>query len=77
MSTIANNPETGATGIVDQENYTDDNFKREISQALAIKLNLKTRQHANEKMLHEIVRSCGKCSTLKQAVQARSAVYDE
>ena len=55
---------------------TGDNFKREISQTLAIKLN-KTRQHANEKMLIEMVKSGGKCSALKQAVQARSAVYDE
>ena len=77
MSAITFSPETGAQGTVCQENYTDDNFRREISQALAIKLNLKTRQHAKEKMLHEMVRSGGKCSTLKQAVQARSAVYDE
>ena len=77
MSAIAINPETGAPGTGIQENYTDDNFRREVSQALAIKLNLKTRHHANEKMLHELVRSGGKCSTLKQAVQARSAVYDE
>ena len=62
MSTIANNPETGATGIAGQENYTDDNFKRQVSQALAIKLNLKTRQRANEKMLIEMVKSGGKCS---------------
>ena len=77
MSAIANNPETGATGIGGQDNYTDDNFKREISQALAIKLNLKTRQHANDKMLSKLIRSGGNCSSLKQAVQARAAIYGE
>ena len=51
MSTMANNTATAPTGNVGSD-YTDDSFKREVSQALAIKLNLKTRQHADEKMLY-------------------------
>jgi len=45
MSSIARIPDTGIPGRV-TTGHLDDNFKTEVSQALAIKLNLKTRQHA-------------------------------
>ena len=76
MSSIARNPDTGIPGRV-TTGHLDDNFKTEVSQALAIKLNLKTRQHAHKKVLQNMVGSGGKCSSLKQAVQARAAVYGE
>ena len=77
LSTFAKCPQGDLTGRSLQVNHSDDSFKSEVSQALALKLNLKTQQHANEKVLHELVKSGGRCRTLKQAVQARAAVYDE
>ena len=76
MSFIARNPSSGVSGRVCDHNL-DDSFKTEVSQALAIKLNLKTKQHANKKVLHKLVQSGGKCTSLKQALQARAAVYGE
>ena len=51
-------------------------FNEQVSQALALKLNLSTHQHVNEKAL-EALRNGGaiRCS-LKQTVQARAAIYD-
>ena len=77
MSSFARYPEADLSGRGSQDNDLDDNFRSEVCQALALKLDLKTQQHANEKVLHEIVKSGGRCRTLKQAVQARAAVYDE
>ena len=77
MSAISVNPETAASGVGSENSITDNNFRQEVPQALAIKLNLKTHQHANEKVLRSIVATGGRCRTLKQAVQARAAVYDE
>ena len=77
MSTISLNPEAAASGMGTRINNTDNNFRQEVTQALAIKLNLKTQQHANEKVLRNIVATGGRCGTLKQAVQARAAVYNE
>ena len=76
MSTIARNPDSGIPGKV-TANHLDDNFKTEVSQALAIKLDLKTRQHAHKKMFQKLIKSGGSCSSLKQALQARAAVYGE
>ena len=77
MSAISANPEMADSGNGFGISDTDNKFRQEVSQALAIKLNLKTQQHANEKILRNIVATVGKCGTLKQAVQARAAVYDE
>lgn len=77
MSSIANDPSTGATGSGGQVNSLGNNFHQQVQQALAIKLNLKTRQHANERVLRGLLKSGGRCGTLKQAVQARAAIYDE
>ena len=56
------------SGTVPQYNSTDENFTNQVSQALALKLNLKTQQHANEKMFRSLSGSGGRCLTLKQAV---------
>ena len=77
MSSIAREPITNATGCGGQANNLGSNFHQEVQQALAIKLNLKTRQHANERVLRGLLRSGGRCGTLKEAVQARAAIYDE
>ena len=77
MSAISMHPEDAASGIGDRINHLDNNFRQEVTQALAIKLNLKTHRHANEKILRNIVATGGRCGTLKEAVQARAAVYDE
>ena len=77
MSTFAKCPQGDLSGRSFGVNYSDDSFKSEVCQALALKLNLKTHQHANEKVLQEIVKTGGRCRTLKQAVQARAAVYEE
>ena len=76
MGTIARIPDSGIPARVTSD-HLDDTFKTEVSQALAIKLDLKTRQHANKKMLQKLIKSGGSCSSLKQALQARAAVYDE
>ena len=77
MSAISLNSEAAASGIGTDLNHTDNKFRQAVTQALAIKMNLKTHQHANEKVLRNIVATGGRCGTLKQAVQARAAVYNE
>ena len=76
MSSIANDPEGGISGRHFGNNL-DSNFQNEVSQALAIKLDLKTKQHANSKALQKLIKAKGVCPTLKQAIQARAAVYGE
>ena len=46
-----------------------------MSQALAIKLNLKTIQHANERALEKLVKET-RSGGLKQTLQARAAIYN-
>ena len=76
MSAVACNPVTGAKGKVLPSIYShNDAFSEQVSQALAIKLNLKTAQHANEKALGHLLQSDTYNGELKQTLQARSAVY--
>ena len=75
MSSIACNAEAGAKGVFNSISQDNDSFKEHVSQALAIKLNLKTTQQANEKVLLSLLKSEGKNSGLKQTLQARAAVY--
>ena len=77
MRMVAQNPRERVTGTSSGFDVTDNDFKTQISQALALKLNLKTQQHANERMFRRMVASGGDCSSLKQAVQARASVYGE
>ena len=57
--------------------WGNNNFKEYVSQALALKLNLKTTQQANEKALLDIKKSRGSSAGLKQASQARAAIYGD
>ena len=78
MSTIARNPEEEAQGTGQyMNNSSTEQFHNELSQAVALKLNLKTHQHANEKMLRVLMGTGGQRAVLKQAVQARAAVYEQ
>ena len=54
MSAIAGNAEVGAQGKFNLVSGGNDNFNDYVSQALALKLNLKTTQQANEKALLNI-----------------------
>ena len=76
MSSIARNPVSGAKGgVPGNVSQHNDTFSEQVSQALAIKLNLKTAQHANEKALGQLLQK-GTCKgELKQTLQARAAVY--
>ena len=74
MRSVAQDPQRGASGKV-LTKCAFDKFQNEVSQALAINLDLKTRQHANEKTLHRLVRSAEEFSASKEAVQARAAIY--
>ena len=76
MSSVACNPVEGATGrIISNFDHLNDNFNEQVSQALAIKLNLKTVHHANEKALGLLLQSNTCNGELKQTLQARAAVY--
>ena len=75
MSAIACNAEAGAKGVFDLVSQGNDSFREQVSQALALKLNLKTNQQANEKVLLNLLKSKGQKVGLKQMLQARAAVY--
>ena len=75
MSSIACNAEAGAKGVFNLVSQGNDSFKEHVSQALALKLNLKTTQQANEKVLLSLLKSDGQKGGLKQMLQARAAVY--
>ena len=77
MSAIACNAEVGAQGRFNLISGENDTFKENISQALALKFNLKTTQQANEKALLDIKKSRGSSAGLKQALQARAAIYGD
>ena len=75
MSSIACNAESEARGVFELASQGTDSFNEQLGQALALKLNLKTSQQANEKVLLSLIRSGGKKAGLKQILQARAAVY--
>ena len=77
LSAIACNPIGGAEGQVDNKSKYSDTFSEQVSQALAVKLNLKTNQQANERALVQLIQSQTRSGGLKQALQARAAVYDK
>ena len=54
MSNIACNPSHGAEGQVPYDFGSYNSFSEQVSQALAIKLNLKTVQQANERALEKL-----------------------
>ena len=55
----------------------EDNFRDELTQALALKLNFKTTQQANEKALANLINKKGTATDLKQMLQARAALYGQ
>ena len=74
MSSVACKPEAKAKGeVVSNFAYPNDTFSEQVSQALAIKLNLRTSQHANEKALGQLLQANN--GELKKTLQARAAVY--
>ena len=75
MSAIANNAEAGAKGVFNLVSGGDDTFKETVTQALALKLNLKTNQQANERALLNLLKSKGSTVNLKQTLQSRAAIY--
>ena len=75
MSAIANNAEAGAKGVFNLVSGGDDTFKETVTQALALKLNLKTNQQANERALLNLLKSKGSTVNLKQTLQSRTAIY--
>ena len=81
MSSIACNAEFLAKGtfsnMVKGGGGGTDNFNDQLSQALALQLNFKTTQQANEKALRSLLKSQGLATDLKQALQARAAVYGD
>ena len=77
MSSIACNAETQSQGVFSNISGGDDKFREQLTQALALKINFKTTQHANEKALLQIIKSKGSAHELKQALQARAAVYGD
>ena len=56
MSSIACNPSEGAKGQVYRDSNAYNSFSEQVSQALAIKLNLKTVQQANERALEKLAK---------------------
>ena len=77
MSAIACNAGENTKGIFSNLCIWGEPFEDEIAQALALKLNLTTAQRANEKALTDLTKSNGASAGLKQAVQARAALYGE
>ena len=77
MSAIACNAEAGAKGVFDFVSRGQDSFKEQISEALALKLNLKTTQQANERSLANLLKSKNTRGDFKQVLQARAAVYGQ
>ena len=76
MSAIARNSR-GADQRTGHDNQDfESKFHEQVSQALALKLNLSTHQHANEKALGVLRKSGGEGCNLKQTLQARAAIYD-
>ena len=75
LSNIARSPAKGAKGHVPSYENSQSTFNEQVSQALAIKLNLKTIQHANERALEKLVKET-RSGGLKQTLQARAAIYN-
>ena len=79
MSSIACNAEFQAKGMFSHiaKGGEEDNFRDQITQALALKLNFKTTQQANEKALRSMLKSRGLATDLRQSLQARAAIYGD
>ena len=76
MSAFARNPDAESTRRDSGRSEFESKFSEQVSHALALKLNLSTHQHANERALWTMRRDGAIRCSLKQTVQARSAIYD-
>ena len=77
MGAIACNAGENTKGIFSNLSAGGEPFKEEFAQALALKLNLSTAPRANEKALTDLTKTSGSSAGLKQASQARAALYGE
>ena len=77
MSAVACNAGENTTGTFSILSAWGEPIKDEFTKALALKLNLTTAQRANEKALTDLTKSSGGSAGLKQALQARAALYGE
>ena len=77
MSAIAGNAGASTKGIFSNLSMGGKHFKEEFAQALALKLNITTTQRANEKALMDLTKASGSTAGLKQALQARAALYGD
>ena len=75
LSSIVQGTGVSPSGQGELAYTSNDNFKDYLTQALAAKLNIKSAQQVNEKSLLKILNDKGSAADLKQAVQARAAVY--
>ena len=75
MTSIAGNAESKARGVFNVASEGKDSFNEHLGQALALKLNIKTSQQANEKVLLSLLKPGGENAGLKQTLHARAAVY--
>ena len=75
MSAIACNAGDNTKGTFSNLSQGGEPFKDELAQALALKLNLTTTQRTNEKALTDLTKASGRSTGLKQALQARAALY--
>ena len=75
MTSIVGNAESKARGVFDVASEGKDSFNEHLGQALALKLNIKTSQQANEKVLLSLLKPGGENAGLKQTLQALAAVY--
>ena len=77
MSAIASNAGAETQGCFSNLSGGENNFKDQVTQALALQLNFKTTQQANEKALHELFKADSPSPELKRTLQARAAVYGD
>ena len=76
MSALERNPCDESTRKVSGRSDFESKFNEQLSHALALKLNLSTHQHANERAIGAMRRNGANRCSLKQTVQERAAIYD-
>ena len=77
MSAIACNAGATTKGIFSNLSGGDENFKNQVTQALALQLNFSTTQLANEMALLDLQKAKGVSPDLRQSLQARAAIYGD
>ena len=77
MSTFASGENLRGRVSIAQGSNIDQNISNQVSQALALKMNFKTKQFANEKVLSDLLKTGGFTADLRSALQAHAAIYEE